>query len=200
MKKSIIIAFLCFFGSTQINAQVSFKPGLRVGANFAHLTQTDDPNEKFGTRTDFYIGGFGTLNLSKVYALQPEINYSRQGAEYQYIDQNNVRHSYDIKLAYLSLGLANKFKFDKFNFQVGPTFDIRVNDNKKVLGDTYNDSYNYYDDDLTGIDLAFFLGAGYNFTENFGIEARIKKGIVPFDDDFDSTNVVFQTGITYTFK
>jgi hypothetical protein len=59
-------------------------------------------------------------------------------------------------------------------------------------------SEGYYED-FNGVDLAFFFGAGFKFTENFGIEARIKKGIIPVDDNWDYTNVVFQTGINYTF-
>lgn len=201
MKKIIIVAFLCFLGFTQVNAQSKFRPGIRGGANFAHLTQTDDPNEKYSTRTDFYVGAFGALNLSKVYTLQPEINYSRQGAKYEYIDTDNRRYNSEIKISYLSIGVANKFKFNKFNVHLGPTVDIKVKDAGKELGTTYNEYDYYYDNDLTAIDFAFFLGAGFDITENFGIEARIKKGIIPVDDtgDWDSTNVVFQTGITYTF-
>lgn len=203
MRKTIIVAFLCFLGITQVQAQSKFRPGIRGGANFAHLTQTDNPNEKYSTRTDFYVGAFGALNLSKVYTLQPEINYSRQGAKYEFIDTDNRRYNSEIKVSYLSLGVANKFKFDKFNIHLGPTLDIKVKDAGKKLGNTYNnyDNYYYYNNDLTAIDFAFFLGAGFDITKNFGIEARIKKGIIPVNDngDWDSTNVVFQTGITYTF-
>ena len=51
------------------------------------------------------------------------------------------------------------------------------------------------------VDLAFFLGAGYNFNKNFGIEIRAKKGIIPVLDFSESshTNVVFSLGATYTF-
>ena len=50
------------------------------------------------------------------------------------------------------------------------------------------------------VDMAFVLGAGFNFTPNFGIEARVKKGIIPvFYSGVDHTNVVFSLGATYTF-
>lgn len=89
-------------------------------------------------------------------------------------------------VAYLSLKMLNKFTFsDKFNVHVGPTIDFVVDNNF----DTNSD-----------VDLAFILGAGYNFNSNFGIEARVKKGIVPvIDTDVNHTNVVFQLGATYTF-
>lgn len=194
MKKSIIVALFCFFGLAQINAQVTFRPGVKAGLNFSHFTKGDndfsyDPSNQgrrnFDTKTDFYLGFYGALKLSKFYTLQPEINYSRQGASYDYVVNNQAR-TQKLDVSYLSLGIANKFTFDKFNFHVGPTIDFVVEDN--------------FDPD-SEVDLAFFLGAGYDFTKNFGIEARIKKGIVPVLDFSDSnhTNVVIQAGITYTF-
>ena len=56
-------------------------------------------------------------------------------------------------------------------------------------------------DNDANVDLAFFLGAGYDITPNFGVEARIKKGIVPVLDysDGNHTNVVFSVGAFYKF-
>ncbi|HEU4789087.1 MAG TPA: hypothetical protein VFS71_05340, partial [Flavobacterium sp.] len=50
------------------------------------------------------------------------------------------------------------------------------------------------------VDMAFVLGLGFNITPNFGIEGRVKKGIIPVVDfDENHTNVVFSIGGTYTF-
>jgi len=210
MKKSIIVALVCFFGLTQANAQVSFRPGVKGGLNFSHFTQTDDPNQRFTSKTDFYVGVLGALKLSKVYTLQPELTYTRQGAKNEYFNPNdNIVYKNTINISYVSLGIANKFTFNKFNFLVGPTIDIRVTDKKKNLGyvdyDVNNDGfydngiYNDYNS-FNGIDFAFFAGLGYDITKNLGLEARIKKGIIPIDDNnWDYTNVVFQVGATYTF-
>ena len=78
MKKLFIVAVLCFFGLTQSNAQVTFKPGLRGGVNFAHFTKGDNSNNYdyyYGTttngrvdyksKTDFYLGFYGALHLTK---------------------------------------------------------------------------------------------------------------------------------------
>ncbi len=205
MKKILIITALTFFGMTQ--AQVTFKPGLRGGVNFSHFTKGDDSNnyyydnngnyvsspngDKFESKTDFYLGFYGALRLTKYYTLQPEVDYSRQGSVYK----NNNGSNEQLDVSYLSIAIANKFTFsDKFNVHLGPTIDFVVDDNF----DTDNE-----------VDLAFFLGAGYNFTKNFGIEARVKKGIIPvidryytgFNNDYSSThsNVVFSIGATYTF-
>jgi len=193
MKKIFIIALLSFFGMTQ--AQVTFKPGIRAGVNFSHFTKGDDydgfsggsttgNSYDYSAKTDLYVGLYGALHLTKYYTLQPEIDYSRQGTVF---NANNGSGDVDLNVSYLSVAIANKFTFtDKFNVHLGPTVDFVVENNFNNESD---------------IDFAFFLGAGYNFTKNFGIEARVKKGIIPVLDDYNDyhTNVVFSVGATYTF-
>lgn len=189
--KGLIMIFFAFFGMLQTQAQVTFKPGLRGGANFSHFTKGDyyysnnNNNVNYDTHTDFYLGFYGALKLSKFYTLQPEINYSAQGSDYS----SSNFGSANFKVDYLQIGVVNKFTFsDQFNVHLGPTLDFVV-------------SKNFYTE--ADVDMAFVLGAGFNFTPNFGIEARVKKGIIPVfysdDDNSDHTNVVFSLGATYTF-
>ena len=195
MKKGIVIAFLIFLGVLQTQAQVTFKPGIRAGANFSHFSNRDrydnyyseTNNDDFTSRTDFYVGFYGELKLTDHYRLQPEISYSNQGSNYKFTDPDtDVTTNRKLDVSYLSIIILNKFFFnDKFNFHFGPTLDFVVDSN-----------FNTYSD----VDLAFMLGAGYNFNSNFGIEARVKKGIIPvFDTGDNHTNVVFSVGGTYTF-
>jgi hypothetical protein len=208
MKKLFVVAIIALFGITQAQAQVSFRPGLRGGLNFAHFTEGDsynsnyyDPivgsnvyindNNNYTSKTDFYVGIYGALRLSRFYTLQPEIDYSKQGSVIKFIDFNNFSRSTKVTVSYLSLAVINKFTFKKFNVHLGPALEFVVNE-KNIQADSE-------------IDLTFQLGAGYNITKNFGVEARIKKGIVPayynnsYNGDGDHTNVVFSVGATYTF-
>ena len=209
MKKVFVIAMLTFFGITQ--AQVTFKPGLRAGLNFAHFTIGEGYTNNGGyydingqyvsnnkltdykAKTDFNVGFYGALHLTKYYTLQPEINYSRQGSNIEYTSGSS-RTTTKVDLGYLSVGIINKFTFtDKFHFLLGPTIDFIVD--KPILIARNVDS---------DVDLAFTAGFGYNFTKNFGIEGRVKKGIIPAYytsgySDGNHTNVVFQVGATYTF-
>lgn len=201
MKKLFIAAVISLFALSQAEAQVSFRPGVRGGLNFSHFTKGDDytnfyydgtdyvytdSRRDFGSKTDFYFGMYGALKLTKMYTLQPEIDYSRQGSTYEFIGSNNIRTTQDLNVSYLSIAVVNKFTFNKFNVHVGPTVDFVVEDD--------------FDTD-SDVDFAFQLGAGYDFTKNFGIEARVKKGIIPVLDFSDNshTNVVFSVGATYTF-
>jgi hypothetical protein len=191
--KGILILLFAFLGIMETQAQVTFRPGLRAGANFSHFTKGSNyyydpydpnpvgPNIEYDTKTDFYIGFYGALKLSKFYTLQPEIDYSAQGSNYR-----SSTSSFNLDVDYLSFEVLNKFTFgDRFNIHFGPTLDFVVDKN--------------FDTDAN-VDMAFVLGAGISLTHNFGIEARVKKGIIPvLDFNENHTNVVFSLGATYTF-
>ena len=222
--KRIFLAAVLFFAFFQAEAQVTFKPGLRAGANFSHFTKGDyqgttgtyydgfeyvpynsNDQVKFSSKTDFYVGFYGALHLTKYYTLQPEVTYSRQGSKVEWASYNPLpvgatqRHSDQIDISYLSIAIINKFTFtDKFNVHLGPTIDFIVDKNNLALDTTpYNSGYYVTDSD---VDLSFVFGFGYNFTKNLGIEARVKKGVIPvLDFDDNHTNVVFSAGLTYTF-
>lgn len=197
MKKTLLFAFL-MLAAISAEAQVTFKPGLRAGVNFSQITNTD-----LGNKTDFYVGAFGALKLSRFYTLQPEINYSRQGGKGNIIVydglQNAESRNVDISLNYISLSAMNKFTFsDEFNLHVGPTFDIITN------------SKNNYS---TEVDMCIAAGIGYTLPMGLTIEARVKKGIIDVVDSYytgnyynslsdygSTTNLVFSVGLSYSFE
>lgn len=196
MKKTLLFAFL-ILATISVKAQVTFKPGIRAGANFSQITNTN-----LGNKTDFYVGVFGALKLSRFYTLQPEINYSRQGGKGNIIvhdgNQNTESQNVDISLNYISLSAMNKFTFsDQFNMHVGPTFDIITN------------SKNNYS---TEVDMCLAAGIGYTLPMGLTIEARVKKGIIDVVDSYytgnyynslndygSTTNLVFSLGLSYSF-
>lgn len=213
--KKIFSIFAIVIASFTVNAQVTFDLGLRGGANFARFTQNDNNKEKFKTINDFYVGAYGALNFTKFYTLQPELNYSRQGAEREYLtyeynsngDQIETMKTETLKVSYLTIGVINKFKFNRFNIHLGPSIDVKMNDRSKDLvynsngyNTYYYDNYNNYYDDMTEIDFAFTGGVGFNIVENLGVEARIKKGVIPVDGDWGTTNILYQVGLTYNFN
>lgn len=194
MNKTIATLLLCLAGLFTANAQVTIKPGIRAGVNFAKVTQTD-----FDTKTDFYVGGFAAIKFTRFYTLQPEVNYSRQGAgEGTYYDYNlgaPVTLNDKIEINYISFGIINKFTFsDQFDIHFGPTMDFETDSNVYTNSD---------------VDLAFTAGIGYTTPFGLTIEARVKKGVVDvlesddyyndsFVDDYN-TNFLFQVGLSYSF-
>lgn len=202
MKKIyLLLLLLVAFG---VQAQVKFTPGVRGGLNFAQLTESD-----LGIKTDFYVGGFAGVKFTKHYTLQPEVIYSRQGAEGDYRvydpvydNEGNLISEYreghaDVSLQYLSVGIMNKFTFaDRLSVVVGPSVDVLVDHNVPVNSDA---------------DLAIQLGLGVRLVDGLEAEFRVKKGIASVVDDTeyidddewfdfqDGTNLLFQVGLSYTF-
>lgn len=196
---NLLFIVAAFFAVQIMQAQVTFKPGLRAGLSFSTISETHS-----AYKTDFYIGGFGEINITEKYALQPEITYSRQGSNnvgYYFNDNNQteiVKYR-DLQLGYLSFTLLNKLTFGPgIQIQFGPAVDVLVNDNLDKV-ETYND-------------LALITGIAYRLPSGLTFEARLKKGVL---DVFDSsyyndrndyylfgsynTNVNFQLGVSYAF-
>lgn len=197
MKK---IIFLCISMISGLSlAQVTFNPGIRAGANFSHFTNkaqwysyfdfgysgNNDARMEFKNKTDVYLGLTGNIRFARFYALQPEINYSRQGAK---LDTNiNNWDGQTLTASYVSFQIINKFYFNKFNIHFGPTLEFLVEQKN------FNAS--------NEVDLGITAGAGFDITEHFGVEARVKKGFVPVYSFYnDHSNITFQAGVYYTFN
>lgn len=206
MKKIILILAFLFVSVITVNAQVTFKPGVKAGLNISRFTNTEGSK-----KTDFYIGGQLAIKFAKFYTLQPELVYSKQGSnveQYGYFndfDPIATRRTQKYTIDYLSLGVINKFTFGEgFQVAVGPSLDFKVGDNFD----------SYLRDELIGVDLAFIVGVGYTFSNNITLEARFKQGMVDifgnnYNEYNDSNNngnydeivlnQLFQLGVSYSF-
>jgi hypothetical protein len=92
MKKKYFLLFALISGLSF--AQVTFNPGIRLGANISHLTNGDNsywyndeqsyyqfgPEKLTLNQKLIFISAFRQYTFAKFYALQPEVYYSRQGA------------------------------------------------------------------------------------------------------------------------
>jgi len=199
MKTKIFALLILISGF--LSAQVTFNPGIRAGINFANLTNRsnetfylheDENPEKvihtsLKTVTDFYIGLQANIRFTERYALQPEVNYSRQGTNLQYTTENGVLPEKRLHYNFIGVQLTNKIYIKNFSVFAGPFLDLAVGENN------------------SGLDLGFSGGLGYDIFKNLGIEVRIKKGFASMLDHenssflFSNSNMVFQIGGYYTF-
>ena len=196
MKKLFVFTLLAFGITSQ--AQVTFSPGVRTGLNLANVGELEA-----SYKADFYVSFVGALNLTRVYTLQPEIGYSRQGAMdvpyhvYNYNTGDTSTGITDLQLNYMTTSIMNRFNIAQFNIAVGPTFDFLMSHNM--------------DHRENNVDIGISFGLGYKSDSGFGIEARLKQGIVDvvshdfyggdndyFFDDYN-TNTVIQLGVFYLF-
>ncbi|MFD2943572.1 outer membrane beta-barrel protein [Flavobacterium notoginsengisoli] len=201
MNKKNVLFIIVFFAVLSIQAQISVKPGLRGGFSFSTISEMHADY-----KTDFYAGGFAEIKITKLYALQPEINYSRQGSNnvarnyYDEVSQTNKVEYLDLDINYLSLSVMNKFTLPMgIQFQAGPTLDVLLNDNLAVR--------------KAQNDLGLVLGVAYALPSGLTFEARFKKGLLDvLSSDYYqnnsnnyylfgdyNTNINFQLGVSYSF-
>lgn len=199
MKKLTLFAFVLFIGLASMQAQVSVNPGIRGGLNLTSLTNIDNNSMK----ADYYIGGLVAIKFNRYFTLQPEITYSRQGAEgREYYNGSNAFQDAKYELNYVTLGAVAKFNFGGKGFHVlaGPSLDLKTSDN-----------FGRYGYDPIGTDFSFVGGIGYTLPNGLTFEARFKQGLIDiygydgidYDDyyyDQIILNQVLQFGISYTFK
>jgi len=195
MKNSSLFIVLLLFSSLAF-AQTKKSFGMRLGLNYSNISNTD---------LDARVGGNGAFffeaRFSEKYALQPELVFSSQGG----LASNTT--SQDLKIDYLSIGLANKFFIIPnagLHLLAGPSIDIDFENNPIKLINGNNDS------EVTPFDFSVFGGIGYEFPFGLILEARYKQGLIEvdlFDFDFngdsdlndEAFNGTFQYSIAYKF-
>ena len=78
MKKILLVIFAAGLASFA-HAQVQF--GIKAGVNLANLNLSNNGlGENYKSITDFNAGLPASIKLSRIFYLQPEINYSGQGS------------------------------------------------------------------------------------------------------------------------
>ncbi len=181
--KKILLTVMVLFTINGIIAQdhhVEF--GLKGGVNFATL-RADDNND-LNSRTSFHLGGLAHIHLSKQFAIQPELLYSGQGANFS---------GGNIKLNYINVPVLAQYMFGVgLRLETGPQFGFLVG---AKSGDVdVKDSFN-------GFDFSWAFGVGYVTPSGFGVDARYNLGLTDISED--NTNVknsVWQIGLLYQFK
>jgi len=152
--------------------------GIKGGVNLYNINSDDDT--QFEQITGYHFGLLGHIHLSSQWALQPELVYSSQGAEY-----GEIRYNLD----YVNIPVMLQYMFDNgFRLQAGPQLGILVSADNK--------------DDLNPTDISVGFGMSYVVpSTGFGIDARYNMGLTNInkDDAVKSTNRGFQFGLFYIF-
>lgn len=213
MKKIFLIGFISLFCIQVLNAQVKIRPGVRAGLNHSGIL-----NSSLEYKQDFYVGAFAVIKLSKLYNLQPEITYTRQGfrAKGELKDASEGIVSESVKgrlrsfnLDYLSFALKNKFYFTEksgLHFLIAPSVDFKTN---IVPYPKRRDYDKFHESQFNALDIALSGGFGYEFSSGLGIELMYKRGFFDvsrvnifrhiFTNSSLQTNSVFQLGVSYYF-
>jgi hypothetical protein len=172
-----------FMITSVVSAQHSSSPrgninlGIKAGINMYKINSSDD-NVVYEQITGFHLGLLGHIHLNSIWAVQPELVYSSQGAK-----SGSIEH----KLDYINVPVLLQYMFDNgFRLQAGPQLGILVRADNK--------------DDLNTIDLGVGMGISYVVpSTGFGVDARYNHGLsnINKDDAIESFNRGFQLGVFY---
>ncbi len=177
MKKLILIVFTILLTTTSFSQGIDF--GIKAGVNFSTLTDASNLSNKTG-----FVGGiFAGIKFSDKVAIQGDLLYSQQGAEFDIGE---------VDLTYVNIPIVLKYFLIKgLNVQAGPQFGFIVDDNiTEVLGDILEtESF-----DLTGV-----VGVGYDLPMDIRVDGRYNFGLTDVFDGLDGKNSVITLSVGYSF-
>jgi len=209
--------------TTVNNEKEPIRFGIKAGGNAASFNDQDVSlnNQKLG----FHAGVLVNIPLSKKFALQPEVLYNQLGAK-SVISSSEVttgattvktREDVSSTLNYISVPLMLQMRpTEKFYIEAGPEFSYFINGKNKgqrtiesttggvTTTETSSTSEDINKDDIKKFNVGLGLGLGYDFTHNFGINARYVNSLTnidanPVKGEDAITNRVFQLGLNYKF-
>ncbi|HET8808650.1 MAG TPA: porin family protein [Flavobacteriaceae bacterium] len=169
--KRATLAFLAIFFIAYSGSSQELDLGLKAGANFANINGADDFN--YDSKTGFLAGAFFAVKFNDKFAIQPELLYSQQGADFDLGE---------FDLSYVNVPIILKYYLVKgLNIQVGPQFGFVVDDN---LGEIFDD-FDNNDFDTSGV-----VGLGYDFPFGIRLDARYNFGLTEISDNGGKNSVV----------
>ena len=165
--------------------------GIKGGVNLYNIH--NDNSTTYDPKVGFNLGLLGHIHVAKHFALQPEIQYSVQGAKYTANNSNTK-----VNLNYINVPVLLQYMWDNgFRLQAGPQAGFLVSAKSKIDDNSVDIKDNY-----KPLDLGVSFGAGYiHPSTGIGIDARYNLGLnnINKTGDVASANRGFQLSLFYIF-
>ncbi|RLD29144.1 MAG: PorT family protein [Bacteroidetes bacterium] len=187
MKKLLLITVLA--GLTLASCATTPKFGVRAGANFASIN--GDDADSFEGKTGFHIGAVAEMEVSEKFAVQPEVSFSSQGADYS---ESMYTGSYNLN--YVNVPVMAKFKVaEGFSLEAGPQVGFLLSAKDKFDGEGGSGDEDVKDV-TKGIDFGVNLGVGYELESGLNFGIRYNLGLSELNDFGDlSGNESWKNGV-----
>jgi hypothetical protein len=188
MRKLFLMAALAVFVFGTTCAQ-DISIGAKGGLNLASVNG-DDTDEVDG-RTAFHIGGVVNIELSELFALQPEIVYSAQGFKTNEDFGDEGNQEVIGKLDYINIPvLADITLIEGLSLQGGPQFGINITSEVEVDGQTEEI------EDVESLDIAAAIGAQLELPMGLFFQVRYVAGLTEIvkDAEIQNSNISLSVG------
>ncbi|AMM52143.1 hypothetical protein TH61_14430 [Rufibacter sp. DG15C] len=143
--------------------------GLKAGFNWTSINDEKRVEDSGVTpRPGFHVGGFTHFHLSENWALQPELMYSKEGAEYESANYNGKTDLNSVNLPIL------------VQFMMGPGFRIETGPQFGLFTGTKFENSNNDETRKTDIqngNVSWAFGLGYLTQSGFGVDVRYNMGL-----------------------
>lgn len=183
MKKSLVIFSILMLSSVLIQAQkVGF--GIKAGANFATQKVDDVLDVNTKAITDYHVGAYLNLNITKHFGIRPEVLYSATGSKW-----NDVQ----VDLDYIAIPIMLRVKpISLISLEAGPQFSFLTKAERSGLGDIM--------DQVKKNDFGLAFGAGLNLPFGLNLGARYIFGFTDVSDVSETSikNRTFQLSLGWT--
>lgn len=193
MKKYILTA-IAVMAMTASSFSQGVHIGIKGGANLFDVYNDNGVNYdyKFG----FYAGVLTHIHVTKHFAIQPEVLFSRQGAKFDYVNGNTNVYS-RLNLDYINVPVLFQYMVGNgLRLEAGPQIGF-------LTHSAVRNGDNYYSNTGTfnTVDFAGAVGISYVSKPGLGIDARYVHGFVDITDGgARTTNRGFQLGLFYLFN
>ena len=176
----------------------SIEFGIIAGVNLANLNLSNSAlGENYKSITDFNAGLMAFIKLSRIFYLQPEINYSGQGS----VVPIGPNAKFEVNTQYINVPVLFKYLHESGLFaETGPQMgflaaaDVSITDHAKYSIKSSSEP----------LDFSWAFGAGYKIPHmNLGLDARYNLGLTTMDKSSSSgafKNSVFQIDLFYQFR
>jgi opacity protein-like surface antigen len=147
------------------SSSLGLKYGVRGGYTISHLDFEGTPTMENKHRNSMYVGFFASIGLSRTLSLNPEIQFSAEGADTE-----------PLNLDYIQMPILLNFRIsEKFHAGIGPQIGLKVykyEDGMKNLAYSAVASVDYKINYALFVDLRYNYGIRNVFDDNTGNVAK----------------------------
>lgn len=188
MKQALIALTACMLVLTGYSQRASF--GVKGGVNVSQLNIQN--NDSYDSKVGLHAGLLVHIHASEKWAVQPEIIYSSEGAQYK-SSGNEVK----VNLNFINIPVLLQYMFHNgVRLEGGPQLGFLVNAKTKT------DNASIDNNNFNSPAFSIPLGIGYLTSNGLGFDARYVFGVSNINKDDHPTiqSNVFQFGIFYQFR
>ena len=182
MKKLFLVAGMIALSCTAFAQDLTY--GVRAGLNVANISGDDAPDDT-DARMGAAVGGFVNYALTEKISIQPELQYSMQGATLKAGDLES-----DLNLDYLNVPVLVGYNLmEGLNVLTGPQLGLLLSAEADLDGETSD-----VKDDYKSTDVAWAIGGSYDLN-NLNFNLRYNMGLTSIGEEVDGESADVKNGV-----